>query len=469
MELLEKFFEVYHFDKKKRYGINEDGGYVIGVLENYKYDCYISAGVSSEESFTRDFLLEHNYLSKENCFAFDGTIDDYPYHYTDNIIFQKKNISSQESENLTNLQELLSNYDKIFIKMDIEGGEFPWILSLPDEILKKISQLVIEFHGLWDDSWETNFENKLKCYEKLFNTHFIIHAHGNNYAPSNKFPHVLEVTYINKDIMNNVEMFYNKSPLPDTELDFPNNKFCSDIDLNFYPFCFPSSQKVLITGFPHCGTSILKSIIGHIDSVDEIFYETTNLNKKTNKKFVCGKWPFYDDQFIYSNEFKDCIKIFIIRNPIWVFSSLNRRFDYNIKDDHSFQKYLEVLNKFIFFRNNSEKNVFTIRYEDIFKNNFEELKKIFDKTGFQYSEEIFDNEKYNNKIVHGFDKYNSNCDDNYKADYGDNYMLRTMQINKPFTNNNFIKNIELSQEQIYQIINNKTILEIFPEINTFVL
>ena len=34
-------------------------------------------------------------------------------------------------------------------------------------------------------------------------------------------------------------------------------------------------SKILIFGFPHCGTSILKSIIGHIDDVD---YCTTIVN-----------------------------------------------------------------------------------------------------------------------------------------------------------------------------------------------
>ena len=27
-------------------------------------------------------------------------------------------------------------------------------------------------------------------------------------------------------------------------------------------------QKIIITGFPHCGTTILKSIIGHIDDTN---------------------------------------------------------------------------------------------------------------------------------------------------------------------------------------------------------
>ena len=87
---LYNLFEVKTYDYKKRYGVNKDGGYVCGIIDNYKYDCYISCGIEKEESFTRDFLKEHNYLQKKDCYGFDGTIDNYPYEYTQNIQFIKK-------------------------------------------------------------------------------------------------------------------------------------------------------------------------------------------------------------------------------------------------------------------------------------------------------------------------------------------------------------------------------------------
>ena len=65
--------EVYNFDKKFRLGVNEDGGYVIGELYG-GYDCYISAGVSNEESFSRDFINKYH-MNEYNSFAFDGTIN----------------------------------------------------------------------------------------------------------------------------------------------------------------------------------------------------------------------------------------------------------------------------------------------------------------------------------------------------------------------------------------------------------
>ena len=66
-------------------------------------------------------------------------------------------------------------------------------------------------------------------------------------------------------------------------------------------------QKIIITGFPHCGTTILKSIIGHINSVKEIYEETDIINleetdkmmlEKSDKKFIVCKYPLYNSKFL---------------------------------------------------------------------------------------------------------------------------------------------------------------------------
>ena len=90
-----------------------------------------------------------------------------------------------------------------------------------------------------------------------------------------------------------------------------------------------TSQKNLICGFPHCGTSILKSIMRHIEEIEEIINEYCVINKISNKKFILCKYPFTNVEF-FSKNMSDYIKIFIIRNPLFVFSSLNKRFNYII-------------------------------------------------------------------------------------------------------------------------------------------
>ena len=198
------------------------------------YDCYISAGIAGEESFSRDFINKYN-LNKENSYGFDGTITNYPYQYTDKITFIKKNINSFNDDSNSNLSFLTYKYDSIFLKMDIEGGEYPWLLSLDEIHLNKFKQIVIEFHGVSGDEWGCNLQNKIKCLEKLSKTHYIIYAHGNNYSKViNNIPDVIELTYVNKNYFNSVPEL-NTQNLPIKNLDFPNNGG-KDIDLNYYPF-----------------------------------------------------------------------------------------------------------------------------------------------------------------------------------------------------------------------------------------
>lgn len=226
--------KIYDFSKKTRLGNNSDGGYIIGLLDG-KYDFYISAGVSNEESFSRDFIEMYN-MNKYNSAAFDGTIDKYPYNYTKKITFYKRNISSYKDNKNANLSYFTDKYNDIFLKMDIEGWEYPWLLSLSQNQLNKFKQIVIEFHGINDDSWNTKLEDKIKTFNILSRTHYPIHIHGNNHSSStNNIPNVVEITYIRKNSINYVPNL-NKTVLPISGLDFPNNCKKKDYDLNFRPF-----------------------------------------------------------------------------------------------------------------------------------------------------------------------------------------------------------------------------------------
>jgi hypothetical protein len=233
------YLKVYHFNTnyKIRLGSKFDGGYVIGLIPG-SYDCYISAGVANEESFSRDFINFFK-MNKTNSFAFDGTIDQYPYNYTRNITYIKKNINTMINNSNTNLMPFINNYKNIFLKMDIEGGEYPWLLSLNSENLNSFKQIVIEFHGINDNSWNTLYKDKIQCFKKLSQTHYIIHAHGNNHGKlTGKIPNVIELTYIRKNTYDE-NLSLNRNVLPNKYLDFPCdylNLTNPEVDLNFSPF-----------------------------------------------------------------------------------------------------------------------------------------------------------------------------------------------------------------------------------------
>lgn len=239
--------KVYFYPNKIRLGTQSDGGYVIAELDggydgskavtdrtrSPVYDCYISAGIADEESFSGDFIERYG-MKKEHCFAFDGSIKDYPWQFTKEITYFKKNIGNYCDDSTTDLSFLIDRYNDIFLKMDIESHEVPWILSV--DSFDKFKQIVIEFHGINDHSWNFNYHAKIKCMRKLNKTHYLVHAHGNNYGGFKEgIPDAIELTYVNKKCFNEEPML-NISPLPDPDLDFPNHPLIPDINLNHYPF-----------------------------------------------------------------------------------------------------------------------------------------------------------------------------------------------------------------------------------------
>jgi hypothetical protein len=218
------------------------------------------------------------------------------------------------------------------------------------------------------------------------------------------------------------------------------------------------SKKILICGFPHCGTSILKSILGHSEVVEEIKDECQVINKTSNKQFILCKWPFTNNKF-FSEKYKDYIKIFIIRNPLFVFSSLNKRFNYKIPSNHNFNVYINTINMFIKYKNNPEKNIYTIKYEDLFENDYHKLKEILNDIGIQYDDSIFNNITYDNVICSGvklIDETPKNTD---------HKKYRTWQINQPFISNNDISKLDLSDDQKKEIINDSHVLQLYPDIS----
>ena len=228
-----ELLQVYKYDKKIRLGTNGDGGYVMAELDG-GYDCYISAGILDEESFSRDFIDKY-IMTKDNSFGFDGTINDYPYQYTNKITFFKKNIGPVNNDTNSNLSFLTDTYNNIFLKMDIESGEYPWLLQLEETQLSKFKQIVMEFHGLTGDNY-CYYINKVNSLQKLAKTHYIVHAHGNNCGQINRnFPDIIEFTFVNKNQFSSVPEF-NEEPLPNPTLDYPNRNHRGDVNLNYYPF-----------------------------------------------------------------------------------------------------------------------------------------------------------------------------------------------------------------------------------------
>jgi len=211
---------------KIRLGKEYDGGYVIIDVPGVQYNTLLAGGIAGDITFEIDFLKKY---PEAVCFAFDGTIDTLPGEH-DRITFVKKNIGYENGET-TNLSNLIEN-NGIFVKMDIEGGEIPWIKSLSEKQLNAFEQIVMEFHFPFS-------EDEMEVFQKINKHHYLVHFHGNNNCGMRLhngllIPNVFECTYLHKKHFS-VFPLLNTYDIP-SPLDMPNIKEHPDIFMNHPPF-----------------------------------------------------------------------------------------------------------------------------------------------------------------------------------------------------------------------------------------
>lgn len=212
---------------KLRLGKDYDGGYIIAEIPNIKYTTLIAGGIETDISFEEDFI---NKYSDVRAYAFDGTINNLPKENS-KITFIKKNIGYENTDLLTNIHDIVNANECIFVKMDIEGGEIPWIESLSNEQMNKFEQIVMEFH--WPFS-----PREIDAFDKINKNHYLIHFHGNNCCGiinhcGVNIPNVFECTYLHKKYFTTIPEL-NTDLIPGI-LDMKNtNK--DEIYINYPPF-----------------------------------------------------------------------------------------------------------------------------------------------------------------------------------------------------------------------------------------
>jgi len=212
---------------KVRLGKDFDGGYVIADIPNVNYSLLLACGICNDISFENDFL---NKYPNTTCYAYDGTINMLPQQ-NNKIIFVKKNIGYENDNNITNLNDMIYENTGIFIKMDIEGSEIPWLKTLSNQQLNKFEQIVLEFHFPFND-------NEKNVFDKINKNHYLIHFHGNNCCGTRLhndviIPNVFECTYLHKKYFTSVPEL-NTDPIPGV-LDM-KNMYHDEIYINHPPF-----------------------------------------------------------------------------------------------------------------------------------------------------------------------------------------------------------------------------------------
>lgn len=261
-------------DDLVRLGREYDGGYVVSKRQIEKTDILLSFGINDDWSFETDFEK----LKRVEIFAYDYSVsnkyklneirDHFGCMLGSLLVLRRSKVKecwrkiSKIKQNLNRLHgyfrekygrhfipKYLGDSDNdeyisfdtifkdlsgvgklsVFIKMDIEGGEYTALPCLPP-YFDKINGLAIEFHGL---NQEKAFEETTKL---LLNDYYIAHIHANNnggHIINSLLPMLLEITFIHKNMLpeGNVEPSTLKYPIKG--LDFPNMETLDDIVLNF--------------------------------------------------------------------------------------------------------------------------------------------------------------------------------------------------------------------------------------------
>jgi hypothetical protein len=192
------------------------------------------------------------------------------------------------------------------------------------------------------------------------------------------------------------------------------------------------TTTIFITGFPHCGTTILRKLLGNsscvVDVIPEVGFapRVAMARARANgKSHVVYKKPIFSEALkkYVDQEYDQFNKrIIILRNPLQVFSSINRRFKntrYPFGRTHTFDQYEHCCRQFDWYRKNNQENTLPVLYEDLFKGG---LEKVFEFSGIPWSDEITKNSRTGYVFSSNMDVVRSN----------EHLMNRHTQINSTF-------------------------------------
>ena len=163
----------------ERFGERNDGGYLMcanlldGVQAAYSY------GISGYDGWGCDIsrrtrVRVHQYdcfdLRQPGCpggdVLFHGECVDGTRHVEEGRIFDTLQNQFGTNGDATN---------RLVVKMDVEGSEWETLLRTPNEILDRIDQLTIEFHGVDEPRF-------IVVVQKLKELFFVAHRHFNNFG-----------------------------------------------------------------------------------------------------------------------------------------------------------------------------------------------------------------------------------------------------------------------------------------------
>ena len=236
-----KSLNVYNVNSQKiRIGNPHDGGYILNDQLISHTKKLVSIGIGGEDSFEIDFaekypsipidMYDGTYPCSNICQKFNNRIHKDIFYYQYNV---------GNNDNEIKLFDIIHKSPQdTLLKIDIEGGEYTIFdnLLLEDNIIG----LIIEIH----DTHQSYNQDKI---QKLINNNFknllLFHIHANSWGGTfdliisdsnipikiSHFPHVMELSFINKKVIDCYKL--ENQTFPQIGLDSSNRSDYPDIDL----------------------------------------------------------------------------------------------------------------------------------------------------------------------------------------------------------------------------------------------
>ena len=244
-----------------RVGGAGDGGYVVSESSITSADCLISFGLCDDWTFEHDFLVLH---PNAKIHVYDHTVSQRLFYRTfrkklyrfllgrfnelpelkrnwniykgyqhffrgevrhfRNRVHNKCDLPDDANIDLI-MSRVVSN--KIFLKMDIEGGEYRVIKDIL-QYSDRITGLAIEFHDT--EPLRETFLNNIRELQKHFT---IVHVHPNNCGSvaADGLPECLEISFLRSDQL--LPGCQKRDHLPVGELDAPCSPRKDEYQLRF--------------------------------------------------------------------------------------------------------------------------------------------------------------------------------------------------------------------------------------------
>jgi hypothetical protein len=184
-----------------RLGADGDGGYLTPDDLDGIVACF-SPGVDKVATF------ESAIVSRGiPCYLADASVAGPPIS-NPLIHFDKLFLGVVEDDTTITLDKWVRNYappqGDLLLQMDIEGAEYPVLLSTSEEVLKRFRVIVLELHDLERLVDPLGFKFISSALDRLLAHFHVVHLHPNNIAPPLQaagltIPRLLEITLVRKD------------------------------------------------------------------------------------------------------------------------------------------------------------------------------------------------------------------------------------------------------------------------------